>query len=305
MNSKLGSGIIVPLLTPINEDESINYAQLAALIEHVIAGGVDVIFIMGSTGEFARFDTQTRAKVIEETVGVVAGRVPVYAGVADTGLSTVVRNVELAEKAGADVVVTTLPYYYPIYNDDEAYSFFRDVTSATSLPVVLYEIPSTIGASISFEVIDKLFSTKNVIGIKDSSGDFPRLRETIKRYKNAGKDFSITMGSESLCYEGFTAGADGIVPSLANPFPKLLANIYRASLAKDNLKLKELCGVMDSMNKLNTHCDAWMSPNVWRKKALSHMGICNEYCTRPYVPVDEALDLEIIEVIKQYQKMYP
>ena len=139
-------GIIVPLLTPVNEDESINNDALERLINYVIEGGVDAIFVMGSSGEFARFDTDFRFQTIRAAVEIVNGRVPVYAGVSDCGTRRVLRHVENAEKAKADAVVVTLPYYFPIRNDDEAYQHFSLVAANTGLPVVLYNIPSTCGA---------------------------------------------------------------------------------------------------------------------------------------------------------------
>ena len=304
MGHRVCGGIIVPLLTPLNADETVNYAQLEALIEHVIEGGVNAVFVMGSTGEFARFDETTRANIIKESVKIVSGRIPVYAGVSDTGLSSVLRNVGHAERAGVDAVVVTLPYYFPIYNDNEAYSFFSTVAASTKLSVVLYEIPTNCGASISFDVIDRLFDIDNIASIKDSSGSFERLQKIIERYKNKGKDFSITVGDESLCYAGFMAGADGIVPSLANPFPKLLADAYSAAASSDWTRLRGVCDIIDSMNALNKYNNTWMMPNTWRKKALSHMGICNEYMTKPTVPVDGVLDAKILGMIRLYQGMY-
>lgn len=304
MTQKIGSGVITPLLTPIGQDESVNYAQLGHLLDYVIAGGVNAVFVMGSSGEFARFDTSTRAKIISESVKKVSGRVPVYAGVSDAGLLLVQRNIELAQKGGADAVVITLPYYFPVYNDDEAYSFFKSAATCTDLPVILYEIPKTCGASISLEVIDKLFDIKNFVGVKDSSGDINRLKELISRFKGRGKEFAVTVGDERLCYEGFMAGADGIVPSLSNPFPKLLADVYSAACAKDEKRLKELCAVVDQMNQLNTYNNSWMWLNVWRKKALFHLGVCDEYCTKPYNSVDSGGDLKVMENIKLYRKMY-
>ena len=304
MRQIIGSGVITPLLTPIHQNESVNYEEMKVLIDYVIAGGVDAIFIMGSTGEFARFDENIRSEIISRCIQMVAGRVLVYAGVADTGLMSVLRNVKHAEQAGADVLVVTLPYYYPIYNDDEAYSFFSSVAAATKLPIMLYNIPSTCGANISIEVIEKLFHIDNIIGIKDSSGDLNRIHQLLKQFKNRGKNFAVTVGDESLCYEGLKAGADGIVPSLANPYPKLLSELYRSAMKKDEARLKELCDIMNDMNRLNRYSSAWMSPNVWRKKALAHLGICSEYCTKPYVAIDSQVDQEIIKTIELYHTMY-
>ena len=304
MNHVLGSGIITPMLTPLNEDESVNYKHLTALVDHLIEGGIKSILSMGSSGEFARFDHHIRGEILKRTVESVAGRASVFAGVSDAGLLAVLRNVESAEKSGADAIVLTLPYYFPIYNDDEAYSFFSSVASSTKLPVFLYDIPKTCGASISLDTIDKLFNIKNIVGIKDSSGNFEKLRELLSRYKNKGKDFAVVLGDESLCFDGLLAGIDGIVPSLSNPYPKLFVDIYETSKSGDESKLRGLCNVVKQMNEINAYCNAWMSPNVWRKKALSHMGICNDYCTKPYVPIDPKTDLQIQETIKLYKIMY-
>lgn len=304
MKKITGSGIIPPLVTPINEDESINYDQLGKVIDHVVEGGVDAIFIMGTTGEYPRFSFEARRKATEEAVKMAAGRIPVYAGVGDAGLSMVKRHIEYAEKAGADVIVAGLPYYFPVNNDDDAYAYFHAVCTSTSLPVMLYNIPSTTAASISLDVIERLFPLKNVIGIKDSSGDAERLDATIKRFKGRDKDFAVSIGSEELSFEGLQKGADGVVPSMANPFPKLWADIYRSALAKDIDRLKTLCALNDKWGEDNQYSSAWTAQMVWRKKAMFHMGICNDFCTAPYLPVDGKADKVVRETVGQYRKMY-
>lgn len=304
MKQNMGRGIITPIVTPIRRDESVNYEQLGKVLDHIITGGVDAVFVMGSTGEFARFPTETRDRVTAETVRLTAGRKPVYAGIGDAGLTNALRNLKRAEAAGADVMVVTLPYYYPIRNDEEAYSFFAAVADTTEKPVMLYNIPSTCGASISLDVIERLFARKNIIGIKDSAGDKARLEEEVRRFKNRDKDFAVVVGSEELAYDGLKMGADGVVPSLSNPFPALFADLYAAAVRKDFARLRELCDVVNGMNRLNGFCDAWMSPNVWRKKALSLMGVCDEWCTRPYVAMAPADEEKVLGAIRQYREMY-
>ncbi len=297
------SGIIVPLLTPIHQDESVNFEQLDKLIEHVLAGGVDALLIMGSTGEFARFDAETRGQILERAVRKVGGAVPVYAGVGDTGTRAVLRNIVVAERAGVDAIAATLPYYYPIRTDAEAFAYYTAVAESTRLPVMLYNIPSTCGASLSLDVVERMFGHDNVVGIKDSSGDLPRLFEEIRRFKNRGKDFAVVVGAEELSYEGLKAGADGVVPSLANPFPKLFAAIWRAARAGDWETLRRLCAAVDEMNRINSSTGSWMAPNIWRKKALTHMGVADEYCTHPYIPITSETDKEIAAAVERYRKM--
>lgn len=303
-NTATGTGVIVPLLTPINEDESVNFAQLRRLVDHVVEGGVDGLLAMGSTGEFARFDPGTRGNIIAEIVERTAGRVPVYAGVGDTGLRAVLRNMRIAERAGADALAVTLPYYYPVRGDEEAYLFYSGAAKSTALPFMLYNIPGTCGASIGFSVIDRMLAFDNVIGLKDSSGDLDRLLREVRMYCGKARGFTVVIGSEELSFAGLKAGADGVIPSMGNPFPKLFAALYAAAKRGDDARLQELCATVDAFNRINSSRDSWMAPNIWRKRALHHMGICGDRCTMPYLPVDEAADAEVRDAVAAYARMF-
>lgn len=303
MTNRNINGVIVPLLTPINSDESVNYVYLDNLIEYVIQGGVDAIFAMGPTGEFARFDKDTRGKVAAHICKKANGRLPVYVGVSDCGTRQVIEHVKRAELAGADAVACSLPYYFPI-SENEAYDFFKDIAMSTSLPVILYNIPVACGKSISFSLLEKLLHIDNIVGIKDSSGDKQYFSGIIEICRKRRADFKVLVGTEDMIYYGLTSGADGIVPSLANPFPRLLAELYKSSLAGDYEKLKYHCDLVNKINKINSMSDSWMFTNLWRKRALELMGITNSCFTKPYTPVNDILEKEIKAVIEQYQKQF-
>lgn len=303
MATLLGTGIITPLLTPLRQDESVNYTHLEALVEHVVAGGVDAVFVMGSSGEFARFDHAARAEIVGAVVKSVAGRVPVYAGVGDAGLALARRNLAAAERAGADAVVATLPYYFPIRTDGEAYQYFAALAASTGLPLMLYNIPSTCGVDIGLGVVERLLAKRNIIGIKDSGGDEGRLQALLRIKNGAGREFSVVVGSEELSYAGLSSGADGLVPSMSNPFPRLFARLYAAAVANDLEALRGYCDAVDRLNRINSGDGSWMAPNVWRKKALSLMGVCDEYCTAPYLPVDAATAARVAEAVEEYRKI--
>lgn len=305
MNIIDGAGIIVPLLTPLHQDETVNFDQLETLVDYVISGGVNAILAMGSTGEFARFTPETRAEIIARIVARSAGRVPVYAGVGDTGLKGVLRNVEAAVRAGAGAIAATLPYYYPIRTDEEAVSYYRAVAAASPVPVMLYNIPSTCGASLGLGAIERLFDEERIIGIKDSGGDLERLLEEIRRFKGRGKPFSVVVGSEELSLAGMKAGADGIVPSMANPFPELFRALYAAARAEDWGKAEEYAGIVDEFNRLNGYSGSWMAANVWRKRALHHLRLASDVCTAPYVPVDAETDKRVAAAAGKYRELFP
>lgn len=298
-------GVIVPLLTPVDESEQVKDLELKRLVDYVIGGGVDAIFAMGTTGEFARFDEETRGRVIASVVRHTAGRVPVYAGVSDCGTKRVLSNIKRAEDAGASAVVATLPYYFPNTSKGEAVQFFSDVAASTKLPVILYNIPVAIGSAIGRDVLDELYPIENIAGIKDSSGDLKYLEELLRRYHGKSKPFAVIVGDESAAYSGLSMGADGMVPSLANPYPRLLKAIYDSALLKNDERLRYYCGIMNDMNRLNTASDCWMFPNIWRKVALEMMGIINACFTKPYLPADDAARAGIAQTVTQYQALFP
>ncbi|MEA5012179.1 MAG: dihydrodipicolinate synthase family protein, partial [Angelakisella sp.] len=205
-------GVIIPILTPIHIDETPNYEELRKLVDYVIDGGVNAIFANGTTGEFARFTYEESCEILSTIIEQTAGRVPVLAGISDCGTRLVIRNAEYAEAAGADAVVATMPYYFPTTSHSEQIEFIRSLTDSTKLPVLLYNIPSVIGYSLSDEVLDAVYDISNFYGVKDSSGDEDYLLNLLNRY---GDKLHIYVGNERLCYTGLQNGASGLVPSLA------------------------------------------------------------------------------------------
>lgn len=294
-------GVIIPILTPLHSDETPNYQELRKLVDYVIDGGVDAIFANGTTGEFARFTYEERCQVLKTIVEHTAGRVPVVAGVSDCGTRLVIRNIEYAEAVGADAVVTTMPYYFPTTSHAEQIDFIRSVTAATKLPVMLYNIPSVVGCSLSDEVLDAVCDIENFCGVKDTSGDEAYLNNLLDRY---GDKLKVYVGDERLCYAGLHGGASGMVPSLANPFPRVLASAWKAAKDKDWEACKKHTDLVNEMNVLNRFSDSWMSPNIWRKEALQQMGIMKAYFTRPHNKVSQADQQRIAAWIKYYSENY-
>ena len=294
-------GVILPILTPIHSDETPNYDQLRRLVDYTVDGGVTAIFANGTTGEFARFTYEERCEILQTVVAQAAGRVPVLAGISDCGTRLVIRNAKAAEQAGADALVTTIPYYFPTGSHSEQIEFIRSVCEATTLPVLLYNIPSVVQFSLSDEVLDAVCDIENLYGLKDTSGDEAYLEHIIERY---GSKLRVYVGDERLCYAGLRSGACGMVPSLANPFPKILAAAWISAKCGDWSACKVHTELVNTVNALNRFSDSWMSPNIWRKEALFQMGIIDQYFTHPYNPVGEEDKKKIADWIAYYLKNY-
>lgn len=298
--SKIVNGVIVPLFTPINNDESVCFTELQQLVDYVVLGAVDGIFTMGTSGEFARFRPKTRMRIVSEVVKHTSGRVPVYAGISDCGTKLALENMENAATAGADYIVSSLPYYFPITSDSEAIDYFTEIAERSPVPLLLYNIPKTVGATISIKVVTELMTHDNIVGIKDTSGDKTYFSELIKTRNMVNRRFSILIGDESLLSFGYLNGANGCVPSLANVFPKLLAGLHSASLQNNDAVMLEYFTIVDEINVLNGLSDSWMFTNMWRKIALSKIGIIGPYFTAPCVFVSQNIINRINDILKKY-----
>lgn len=294
-------GVVVPIITPIHENEQPNFTQLERLTEYLVDGGVNAIFANGTTGEFARFTMEERAQILDTIVRTVNGRIPVIAGVSDCGTRMVLEHAKRAQDCGADAIVTTVPYYFPTTSEKEQINFFEEVTSSVKIPVLLYNIPVATGCCVSEAVLDEVCAMDNLYGIKDSSGKKEYLDMLLAKYSGKVK---LYVGDEKLSYYGLSHGADGLVPSLANSFPKVLASAWAAACKKDWEVCKKHCDLVDEMNILNRFSDSWMSPNIWRKEALAQMGICDSCFTHPYNSVGEEDKAKIAEWIRYYKENY-
>ena len=294
-------GAIIPMLTPIDARERPDLSQVSSLVRYLCDGGVDALFVNGTSGEFARFTPDERFETLRAAVEAADGRVPVLCGVSDCGTRLVIDNARRAGDLGADAVVTTLPYYFPTKSPVEQRAFIEAVLDASPLPVCLYNIPAVIGCSMDPAVLEALGGHDNLCGVKDTGGDIAYFRTLIE---GIGDRVSVYVGDERLLYEGLRMGAKGFVPSIGNPFPRLTRAIWDSACRGDWEACRRYCGVVDRMNALNGFSDSWMSPNIWRKEALSQLGVCDAAFTSPHCDMDAASKQEVGRFIEEYREMF-
>ena len=188
-------GVITPVLTTLNKDEMFDAGAYKAFIDHLIEAGVHGIFPLGTNGEFYAFSKEEKLQIVAAAVKAVDGRVPVYAG---TGCVTTKETIELslAVKAlgGVDCLSVISPYFVAVSQDD-IYRHYSSVAKAVDLPILLYNIPGRTGNNIDWKTVKRLASFENIIGIKDSSGNFDN---TLKYIENTDPSIQVLMGSDSL-----------------------------------------------------------------------------------------------------------
>jgi 4-hydroxy-tetrahydrodipicolinate synthase len=232
--AKAFTGVIPPIVTPLTADRDVDVPSLERLIQHLLDGGVNGIFALGSTGEVVLLDDERRDRVLEVVTATVAGQVPVVAGCIETSTTGVLHRVRAAEKYGADAVVVTAPFY-ALVGPAEIDRHFRCVAAETSLPMLAYDIPACVRVKLSVDHLLALAADGVIHGVKDSSGDDVAFRQLLvgledrlsqldplareKSSESAMNGFVALTGHEVMVDGMLLAGAHGSVPGLGNVDP--------------------------------------------------------------------------------------
>lgn len=277
-------GIIPPIVTPMNEDESVNLEALRRLIDRQIKAGVHGIFALGTNGEFYILSAEEKEAVLEAAIDAVGGRVPVYAGTGCPGTRETIRFSRRAKDMGADILSIICPYFAAV-SQNEIQEHFTAVAKAVDMPIVIYNMPARTGANIAPATIARLAQIDNIVAVKDSSGNFDNMLQYIEQTK--GLDFTVLSGNDSLILWNLLAGGSGGIAGIANIYPHTLVSIYETFVAGDAAKAKE---VQDSIRDIRSNF-RFGNPNTIVKKAVNLLGYPAGPCRAPfnYIP-EEGVD---------------
>lgn len=281
-------GIIVPILTPMNEDESINEASLRQQIDRMIENGVHGIFPFGTNGEGFLLSEGEKEAVLAICIDQIAGRVPVFAG---TGLISTRDTIRLSKKAadlGADVLSIITPSFAAA-SQEELYAHYRAVAESVDKPIVLYNIPARTGNALAPATVERLSGIPNIVGVKDSSGNFDNILQYIERTR--GSRFAVLSGNDSLILWTLLAGGTGAIAGCANVFPKNIVSIYERFLVED---IEGARRAQDAIRPFR-NCFRFGNPNTIVKTAVALQGYPVGRCRKPF----DCLPKEGIAAIRQ------
>lgn len=224
------TGVIPPVSTPLTPDFEVDTGSLTRLVDHLLAGGVDGLFVLGSTSEVAFLPDGHRKIVLDTVRGHVAGQVPVLAGVIDMTALRVLDHARVAAAAGVDGLVATAPFYARTH-PAEIELHFRTIAARTGLPLYAYDLPVSVHSKLGVDLLLDLARDGVLAGVKDSSGDEGGLRGLILGRRDRGDigSFSVLTGSELTVDSALWMGADGVVPGLGNVDPHGYARLFRAA----------------------------------------------------------------------------
>ncbi len=274
-------GIIPPMITPLKGDDELDIEGTSRLVEHMLAGGVHALFLLGTTGEAQSLTYRLRYEFVERVCRQVAGRVPVLVGVTDTALGESVRLAEHADKCGAVGVVAAAPYYFAP-SQQELIEYYTALADRLPLPLYLYNMPSHVKVFLEPATVKTLADHPNIVGLKDSSANMTYF-QTLIYHLGDRDDFSLYVGPEELTGECVLMGADGGVNGGANLFPELYVAMYDAARKHNIARVRELQHrIMQISTSIYTVGKYGSSYLKGVKCALSLMGICEDHLSYPY-----------------------
>jgi len=280
-------GVIPPMVTPLLDNEHLDVPGLERLVEHILAGGVNGLFLLGTTGEAPDLPYELRRELIRRVCAQVKDRVPVLVGVTDTVFTESVKLARYAAEQGAAALVAAPPYYFAA-GQPELIDYYTHLADALPLPLFLYNMPSQVKVSLDVKTVIALAEHPGIVGLKDSSGNigyFNACRYALRERP----DFAILMGPEEAMGEVVLMGAHGGVAGGANLFPRTFADLYAAAVAKDVDRVRDLQARVMQVSSLIYGVGHHNSSFVKGVKcALSLLGVCSDTLAAPREPFNAA-----------------
>lgn len=222
-------GMGVALVTPFNEDKSIDTYALANLIDYIIAGGADFLVVMGTTAETPTFSKEEKDLVRYFVRTHVNGRVPLVIGIGGNSTENVCRELRETDLTGYSAVLSVVPYYNKP-RQEGIYLHYKAIAEASPLPVILYNVPGRTGVNMDAETTLRLAEVDNIIGVKEASGNFAQI-EAIVKHKPKG--FNVISGDDGITYPLICMGATGVISVLGNVCPAEFERMVSLALSGD------------------------------------------------------------------------
>jgi 4-hydroxy-tetrahydrodipicolinate synthase len=284
-------GIICPLATPLDNDERVDERGLRGLLDYILPD-IDGILALGSSAEYALLRPEVSERTLDIVLEHVAGRVPVYVGIGDTGTGRAVDNLRRLPQHGVECVVATSSYYYPLADQRALLAHFLAIAEAAPIPLVLYNIPQNTATNLAPATVGQLAQHPNVVGMKDSWGDMFQFQEYLALTPDG---FPVLQGREQLAAVSLWAGADGVISALANIAPKLLQRLAAAARSGDAAASRQLQRRVTETARLFDE-GYWLSA---LKVAIATLGFGSGAAARPLPPLSAEQIARVRSLIPQ------
>ena len=272
-------GSIVAIVTPMFEDGGVDWKSLEKLVEWHIQQGTHSIVAVGTTGEASTLSMEEHIKVIQEVIRVANKRIPIIAGTGANSTREAIELTQAAKDVGADAALLVTPYYNKP-TQEGLYQHYKAIAEAVEIPQILYNVPGRTGVDMQNETVVRLADVKNIVGIKDATGDIPRGKALIDGLN--GK-IAVYSGDDATAWELILLGAKGNISVTANVAPKQMSEVCEAALAGEQAKAQDLNQQIANLHNI-LFCESNPSPVKW---ALHEMGYMGTGIRLPVTPLAE------------------
>ena len=272
-------GSIVAIVTPMFEDGSVDWKSLEKLVEWHIQQGTHSIVAVGTTGEASTLSMEEHTQVIKEVIRVANKRIPIIAGTGANSTREAIELTKAAKELGADAALLVTPYYNKP-TQEGLYQHYKAIAEAVDIPQILYNVPGRTGVDMQNETVIRLADVKNIVGIKDATGDVPRGQALIEGLNNK---IAVYSGDDETAWELILLGAKGNISVTANVAPKQMSEICEAALAGDKAKAQSLNQQIANLHNI-LFCESNPIPVKW---ALHEMGYMGTGIRLPLTPLAE------------------
>ena len=291
MIQNIFKGLGVALVTPFNEDGSVDYVSLEKLLRYQIDNGADFLCILATTGESPCLTTEEKREIKNLVVETVEGRIPILMGCGGNNTAAVVAELKSADWKGVSGILSVCPYYNKP-SQEGLYQHFKTIAAATTLPVVLYNVPGRTGVNLSAETTVRLArDCKNIVAIKEASGSLEQVDEIIKN-KPAG--FDVLSGDDALTFPMVSCGAVGAISVIGNALPKEISRMIRLEFNGEYAAAREIHHRFTELFGL-----LFVDGNPAGVKAMLHeMGMVKNVLRLPLVPTRISTMKKFSEILK-------
>lgn len=291
MNELKGLG--VAMVTPFNKNGEVDVKGLKALTEHLVLGGADYLVVLGTTGESVTLNKEEKKLVLDTVIASNNGRKPIVLGIGGNNTHEVAQQLSRVESHGISAILSVTPYYNkPSQNG--LYEHYKALSEVSKIPIILYNVPGRTSVNLLPETVSKIaFECRNIIGIKEASGNVEQVMSVIQQ---TPKEFLIISGDDALTLPLIASGADGVISVVGNAFPKEFSSMIQAALNGNMEEARALhYRLLDIIHLLFKEGNP-----VGIKEVLAQLDICENYLRLPLVEASDALsDLLRKEMIDQ------
>lgn len=284
-------GTGVALITPFKTDQSVDFEALTKIVNHVIDNGADFLVVLGTTSEAPTLSPEEKKMVISTILKANNGRLPILLGMGGNNTQAVIEAIKAQDFTGIQGILSVVPYYNKP-NQRGMKAHFEAIADASPVPVVVYNVPGRVGVNLQAATCVELAKHPNIIAVKEASGNLQQIMEILR---DKPSDFDVLSGDDGITQPLMALGAQGVISVAANAYTKPFSSMMRAM--KEG-RTEEALRLHYAMLRMNQLIFADGNP-AGIKCLMNHMGLCQNVLRLPLVPVNEKVEVDIVEEWKQ------